>query len=154
MRSNIQRKIGNSVAPSGYFIRVLVYFIYLAIGAYVFLCLERQNEIELCQAAKNISTLYMKGNLNCIQIIKLLQNEEIVAFSKGTELWIWKQFGKEKPETFNWNVTLSAAQYQLLIDAITTVSRDTGSNFKCLYPQVLLILYMNHGMSVYQNDRC
>ena len=61
LRSNIQRKIGNSVAPSGYFIRVLVYFIYLAIGAYVFLCLERQNEIELCQAAKNISTLYMKG---------------------------------------------------------------------------------------------
>ena len=89
---------------AGYFFRVLVYFVYLAIGAYVFLRLERQNEIELCQAAKNISTLYMKG----------------------TELWIWKQFNKTKPETDNWDVTLTGNQYQLLIDAITTVSRDTG----------------------------
>ena len=71
LRSNIQRKIGNSVAPSGYFIRVLVYFIYLAIGAYVFLCLERQNEIELCQAAKNISTLYMKGLIRPEVIVNL-----------------------------------------------------------------------------------
>ena len=65
------KKIGNSVAPSGYFIRVLVYFIYLAIGAYVFLCLERQNEIELCQAAKNISTLYMKGLTKTRAVSKL-----------------------------------------------------------------------------------
>ena len=44
----------------------------------------------------------------------------------GTELWIWKQFNKTKPETDDWDVTLTGNQYQLLIDAITTVSRDTG----------------------------
>ena len=46
----------------------------------------------------------------------------------GTEIWIWKQFNKTKPDLMQWNVTLSKDNYNLLIDAITTVARDTGIN--------------------------
>ena len=52
---------------------------------------------------------------------------ELEKIKKGTEIWIWQQFNKTKPVTDVWEVTLSGDQYQLLIDAITTVSRDTGA---------------------------
>ena len=51
----------------------------------------------------------------------------IIIPNKGTEVWIWKQFNKTKPDDiYDWNVTLSRDNYNLLIDAITTVARDTG----------------------------
>ena len=52
--------------------------------------------------------------------------KRLVYACKGTEVWIWKQFNKTKPDSFDWNVTLSKDNYNLLIDAITTVARDTG----------------------------
>ena len=41
----------------------------------------------------------------------------------GTEVWVWTQFNKTKPEGSEWNVTLSADNYVLLVDSITTVAR-------------------------------
>ena len=41
----------------------------------------------------------------------------------GTEVWVWTQFNKTKPEGNDWNVTLSADNYVLLVDSITTVAR-------------------------------
>ena len=64
-----------------------------------------------------------------IKIQKLFKKRPINA-CKGTEVWIWKQFNKTKPDSFDWNVTLSKDNYNLLIDAITTVARDTGLKFK------------------------
>lgn len=58
--------------------------------------------------------------------IQLLVEKRLINACKGTEVWIWKQFNKTKPDSFDWNVTLSKDNYNLLIDAITTVARDTG----------------------------
>ena len=61
---------------------------------------------------------------------------KISKFRVGTEIWIWNQFNKSKPFGETWNVTLTKDNYELLIDAITTVARDTGtvilSNYICV----------------------